>query len=221
MTYFLLPAVLFAPIIIGTGHRAVFTPAPSCTSGACQDSFVGVAGTTLNAHDTNWKDYSSGVQASNIALSGSGAAHCCSDGNSFHVGGGYYNSSTSDTSQLVILPYTDGAVAKSPCVRGDGVTTTGYCIGFGNGSAGNWTKVSFSGTSSFMAIDGSWSQSVNHTLKISASGTGTVGLTVTVDGTSLGTFTDTGSTKDAGHPGFYIAGNGNDADNYVGPWQDH
>lgn len=206
-----------SPLFVHGNRTIAFVP--TCVSGACSDSFVGTSGTTLNTHDTNWKDYDPSLPASNIALSGSGSAHCCSDGNGFHMGGGYYNSSTSDTSQLVILPYTDGAVAKSPCVRGSG--TPGYCAGFSNANAGNWTKVTFSGTGSFITIEGSWSQSINHTVKITASGTGTVGLTVTVDGTSLGTFTDTGSTLNTGHPGFYISGDGNDVDNYVGPWQDH
>ena len=223
MLYFLLMFLsMFQTVIApGRGTGAVASSVVSCVSGACQDSFIGVAGTTINVHDANWRDYFSTVQAVNIALSGSGTAHCCSDGNAYHVGGGYYNSSTSDTSQLVILPYTDGAVSKIVCVRGDGVTTVGYCAQFGNASTGNWTKVSVFGPSYSTVIEGSWSQSINHTLKITASGTGTVGITITVDDTSLGTSTVTGSITDTGHPGFYITGDGNDADNYVGPWQDH
>lgn len=221
--FVLAAALLFSQLISGTGHRAVFTPVVSCSSGACSDSFVGTASTLLATHDTNWETLSSALPVSALMLTGTGSVKCCSDGNSSHLGGAVYTPSTSDTSKVsnTTSPPGGGALLGT-CVRCGSGNGAGYHAVVIAGTGTNGTAIIKKEGSADLATvsNGTWT-SGPHTIAIVASGTSTVSLSLYVDGTVVLTATDTTSTYSGGHPGIYIVGGGTDAQNQIGPWTDH
>jgi hypothetical protein len=68
---------------------------------------------------------------------------------------------------------------------------------------------------------GAVSATVSHTLRIVASGSSTVTLSVYIDGTLQGTVTDSSSTLTTPGSGFALIGDGTPADSAVTEWQDY
>jgi hypothetical protein len=68
---------------------------------------------------------------------------------------------------------------------------------------------------------GSVSAFASHTLRLVASGTSTVTLSVYVDGVLQGTVTDSSSPYTVAGPGFGLQGDGTAADSVVSEWQDY
>jgi hypothetical protein len=189
--------------------------------GANSDSFTGTDGTALATHDPNWVslprgsgDIASCVIQSNQARTTSAFAVCAA----------MYNASSSDASSLTIVAYTDAVIGKRVCVRGNvaaGADKTGYCAVLGGASAGTWTTVDLVKDGGYMtSLSASAAQGSNHTLKITAAGTSTVTLEVFVDGSSVGTTTDSSSPDGTGKPGFVMVANGDSTVTGVDDWTD-
>jgi len=211
---FLFCACAWAQTIPSPGP-GMYPSVVTCTGGSCSDSFAGAAGTLLATHDANW----SGTNVGNCKLSGSGTVQTSS---AYVVCGASYSASTASTSQIVASGFTGGTSPTSKCaiIRSSGSTNYDGCLGTASG--GNWTKCQIhkSGTVE-VSTAVAYSQATDHTIKLVASGTGPVVLTVYIDGTSACTYTDSTSPIASGNPGFYVSGNGTTANNQMSAWQDH
>lgn len=225
MSLFLLIFALFLlPVGPYAGTTTGRAKSPPCGSGSCSDNWTGTAGQTAPSHNTAWVDLlpGPGVLCANIRLTGTGSAGIISPTSSFSNGGCLYNTSSSDTAQIVMTAMNGGTL-KFDCVRSIANSTQGYCVSPAYASGGNWGKISIqrNGTELFQAATGGpWPTNVNHTLKIVVTGTTTVTIAAYVDGVFAGSTTD--STPLAlGHPSFYVVGTGSYSDLLFGAWQDH
>jgi hypothetical protein len=135
----------------------------------------------------------------------------------------YYSASTSETSQITVAPSsTTINYEKLACVRvSSGVS--GYCVGFSKVSGGSYATCyvmkdfGYKGGGGCAAV----SATVSHTLRLVASGTTTVTLSVYVDGVLQGTVTDSSSPHTVAGSGFGLQGDGTPADSAVSEWQDY
>lgn len=212
-TFYLL--LMFMQAIATGNHRKIFSGGGGCVSGSCSDNFSGSSGTPLATHNSAWTDAypASGYVVANLQLTGSSTVEVTS---AFGTGGAIYSTSTSDTSQAVYKAYSDYSIFKAACVRITPGTTSGYCFYEQSTTSGIVTKNgSFATGMAFSLPSGS-----DHTVKVSASGTTTVIVTVTVDGGSPQTWTDTSSPLAAGHPGIEAGAGSTIADTQLGAWQD-
>jgi hypothetical protein len=179
----------------------------------------------LATHNAVWQNYTSSYPVANFALIGGGVVQVVA--NPFNSAGALLGCSTSDTFQIVLQAASSTAnfnLAKYGCVRAQSGGTSGYCGSpcFSDGS-GNWGRVCIfkNGSLFFQSGLSSYVVQANHTLKITASGTSTVTLNLFMDGTNVGTTTDSSSPIASGHPMFYMGGDGTNADNQFGAVQDH
>lgn len=125
-------------------------------------------------------------------------------------GGAFASTSAVDSSQVKHLAAATLNGTVRACVRMP-LDNLGYDASLTGASGGNWTSVSFykNRTTLLGAITGlSYSQAADHTVKITAAQAGGPGTTITleafIDGSSVGTKTDTTSVIDSGKSGFYV-----------------
>lgn len=205
-------AVAQAPLFVH-GKRA---SAGCSASGSASDTFAGSASTPLATHSACWTtaNATAGWVVTNLVLSGSNTVQLSS---AFAQGGAIYSSSTSDISQAVYKAFSDYSHFKAACVRITPGTHSGYCFNEQSTTSGVVTKDGGFGTGmSFTLPSGS-----DHTIKISATGTSSVIISVTVDGGVPQNWTDASSPLPAGHPGIEMQGNGTISFSQLGTWQDH
>lgn len=220
-------SLLLAAQVIMTGPRRMVA-APSgggaCTSGACSDSFAGTAGTMLT---TPWVEEDVATSPG-LHLTGSGTVQMTPNGAGYAEA--IYQNSTSDTSQVTIVPPSlNGDLERGPCVRmqatGAYTSDNGYCVmvlvSGGYGSTVRFYK-QFVGVTT-ATIGTPLDMSISHTVKIVASGTSTVTVSAYCDGTLVGSYTDSSSPLGSGHPGFQDnATNGETvSQTTISSWQDH
>ena len=198
-------------------------------SGSCFDNFVGSANTLLTTYNSAWTWESNSGQHG--YLTGSSAVY----GNTtaqYAVVAYSYSGSTADVSEVTV-PATVGNshyVQRGPCVRlvtpGSGI---GYCASLYSNATGTGSTGQVRYIKSYnpigTTISSSVNQGVDHTLRITASGTSTVTLTFYLDGISVGTATDSSSTFTSGNPGFYLDFQGatglNSLDTQLSKWTDY
>ena len=185
-------------------------------SGSCVDNFTGASGTSLATYNPAW-----------VQVTGSGTAHTTGS-DSAEIAGSYsaiyyYSGSTSNISQIVVAPSSaTRSYEKMACVRSSS-GVDGYCVGFSAVSSGNYTACYVMKSYTYLASGscGTVSATASHTLRLVASGTSPVALTVYVDGVQKATVTDSSSPYASGRPGFGIQGDGTPADSDVSEWQDY
>jgi hypothetical protein len=185
-------------------------------SGSCVDNFTGASGTSLATYNPAW-----------VQVTGSGTAHTTGS-DSAEIAGSYsaiyyYSGSTSNISQIVVAPSSaTRSYEKMACVRSSS-GVDGYCVGFSAVSSGNYTACYVMKSYTYLASGscGTVSATASHTLRLVASGTSPVALTVYVDGVQKATVTDSSSPYASGSPGFGIQGDGTPADSNVTEWQDY
>lgn len=227
MKNWLLGLFLFSLPCFGSVPGIVFPgpgmPASAGGGGGYSDSFVGSNGTALATHDSNWASMDSGNVVTVLTIQSNSAEDTGSGG--YGMAGAMYNASSSDTSQFVSLPNTDNTAHKFVCVRAgvaSGSDKSGYCVGLTTLSGSNWTLLEvLKGGTYLGGINGTWADGSSYTIKIAASGTSTVTLSVYIGGSLAGTVTDSTSPYGTGHPGFESYGDGTASNSAVGPWQDH
>lgn len=187
---------------------------------AASDSCTDTDGTALATHDANWVSMDATRVVGNLQIN----SNQCRGTGAFSTGGAMYSTSTVDTSQILVLAYSDSSLLKNVCVRagtGAGADKSGYCIRLNTIVGANWTAVTsikngafFGGASGFTAATAS-----DHTLKITVTGAGTVTIHYFVDAVEIGSDTDA-SPLAAGNPGFFELGNGNQATTNFDDWTD-
>lgn len=185
---------------------------------AASDSCTDADGTALATHDANWTQVNSTYAVANLKI----ASNKCTTTSNFAQGSAYYNASSVDTSQIVMKAATSAiSGAKFVAVR-MGSSQFGYSAAFATASGGNWTVMVIRKNNSFYtSISGSWAMASDHTVKITVSGTSTVTINVTVDGTDIGSISsDSSSPIGSGHPGFYETGGGTAGDQDYDDWTD-
>lgn len=185
------------------------------------DAFTGADDTALATHDANWGDANSTYTVANMEIISNRAQPT---GN-YSQGGARYTTSTSDTVQMVYIGGRSGAGgAFNACfVRGNG-TVLGYSVALGGESGGNWTEAKvYKNLSNQLgtSISGSWAQASDHTIRIVASGTTTVTLTVSIDDIEIGSRQDTTDTYESGNPGFFAYPDGTMANSIFDDFQDY
>jgi hypothetical protein len=185
-------------------------------SGSCSDNFTGSSGTPLSAYNPKW-----------VSAAGTGAIYT-TGADSAEIAGVnyaayYYSGSVSDTSQITAAPSsTTISYEKLACVRvSSGIP--GYCVGFNAASNGNYTACYVMKNFRYLGYGscGTVSATVSHTLRLVASGTSTVTLSIYLDGVLKGTVTDSSSPLTVAGPGFGLIGDGTPADSAVTEWQDY
>lgn len=225
----MIPSLLTLTLILGQSFPApgpgkpAYVP-PPCTPGACFDDFTGVSGTPLATYNSNWVSSTSTYGIATLQLTTAPGVQLTSG---FASGGAKYTGSTVDTSQITIAG-SAASIGLFPDVRGVPGTSVGYQVQFSFYSGGNWTNVTFGkngsglGTYSITSC-GTIVANVPHKLAITATGTSSVVLTATIDGTCVITGpTDSSSPLAAGgRPGFHAAGNGTVADSKITKWCDY
>lgn len=191
-----------------------------CAAGN-SDTFTGANDTLLATHDANW--VSGGGSSKNVAK-------CEIISNQLQPVGTYdecgamYNTSSSDISQAI---FKGGATSsyselRDLCVR-MGTTTAGYCAFFQAPSGGNWTSIHITKNGSDVESTSgeTFATASDHTVKITASGTGPVTITVFIDGTEEASFVDSTSPITTGKPGLRMYPDGNLANSRIDDWQDY
>jgi hypothetical protein len=212
----LLHLLFFGQTIPSPGPGTVFPKGAAANS----DNFVDTNGTALATHNSNW------VTMPNAGL----VANCEIQSNEVRTTGAFlgcsamYNISSSDASQITFSAFSDTIIHKSVCVRANvdaGANKTGYCARLANVSGGNWTNLQIEKGGAFLDIYGiSAATTSSHTVKITASGTSPVTLTVFLDGSSLGVKTDSSSPYGTGKPGFWMVGDGDQTLTGMSNWTD-
>ena len=183
------------------------------------DDFTG-SQAALATHDANWTASADGV--ANFEIDGSG--HLRLTGN-YKSASAYYDASTSDVSQVVVpAGSTNGYFRPRVCVRmSDSVR--GYCFGLIDNDGTNWGDIAVYKDGGVLCyLEGTYSASSNHTIKIVASGTSTVTLNAYVDGSEVTSgCTDSSSPYESGHPGVMMHGSSaaDYANNLMDDWQDY
>ena len=202
-------------------NSAIYTisqPSTGCTSGSgsCSDSFTGASGTSLSTYNPMWV-LEGGTTT--IFTTGSNSAEIAGTGLAEY----YYSASTSDTSQITLAPSnTSIYYEKLACVRASHFIP-GYCLGFSPVTSGNYSTCYVMKDFGYMGGGGcgTVSAAVSHTLRLVASGTSTVTLTIFLDGVQQGTLTDSSSPHTVAGSGFALQGDGTAADSAVTEWQDY
>ena len=203
--------------------NTVPTSTTTLASAGNSDSFTGADATALATHDANWVS----MDATNVTT------NCTIQSNTLQEtgGGGYsncgamYNTSSADTSQMLVKASADIFTYKNVCVRSGvaaGATKTGYCAKLAHITGANWDQIEIDKDGTYLDIKSiSAATASDHTLKITASGTSTVTITTYVDGASAGTSSDSTSPYGTGKPGFMTYGNGSAGTSGIDDWQDH
>jgi hypothetical protein len=185
-------------------------------SGSCVDNFTGASGTLLPTYNSRWV-LAGGTNS--IYTSGSNSAQISAYNSAVY----YYNGSVSDTAQITLAPSsTTIGYAILACVRvSSGIP--GYCVGFSAVSGGNYTACYVMKNFRYLGGGscGTVSATTAHTLRLVASGTSTVTLSIYVDGVASGTVTDSSSTYTIAGSGFGLQGDSTPTDSTVNEWQDY
>ena len=181
---------------------------------AASDDFNGSDGTQLLSHTSQMTWTANSAHPENCTIQ-SNALFCTA-----WLVNSFYSTSSVDTSQIdVSATFIASGSAVSPTVRtSSGVP--GYYFIFNSPSGGNWTQVTIKKNAAVYIgpITGvSISQSVGHTLKITASGSSPVTIEVFIDGSSVGTISDSSSPIISGYSGFAALGDaiGGGLDNWT------
>lgn len=183
------------------------------------DAFTGTDGTLLAAYNNKWASMGATYTVGGFKILGNVVTTI----STFTSAGAYHTDSTSDVSQITIKALTNTAqtVNKNVAIRADG-TGTGYGALLSL-TAGNWANAYFkkNGAALGSACTGlAYAASADHTLRLVATGTAPVTLTLYVDSTQVCQTTDS-SPLAAGHPGFYVSGNGTVGNNAFDDWRDY
>jgi hypothetical protein len=99
----------------------------------------------------------------------------------------------------------------------------GYCVGFSSVSGGNYANCYVMKDFKYLGGGncGTVPATASHTLRLVASGTSTVSLSVYVDGVLTSAVTDSSSPHTVAGSGFGLQGDGTSADSTVTEWQDY
>jgi hypothetical protein len=198
---------------------------PNC-SGACIDTFSGTVGTLLTNHNTAWVSYSDVFFVGNFKLGPS--ANQVESLTTSTDAGALYSFSTSNFSTIEIPVPTGTTSDRSVCVFATSNplngTQSGYCFRLstpttvgGNYIGGFFFKNGIDlGGVSFSVVS---TAPVWLTIGVVASGSNEV-MTAYLNGTSIGTHTDTSSVITSGLPGFTVNPLAS-PDNFFGEWCDH
>jgi hypothetical protein len=198
---------------------------PNC-SGACVDTFSGTVGTLLTNHNTAWLSYSNVFQVSHFQLGPSTNEVEALTNNT--DAGALYSFSTNNFSTIEIPVPTGTTSQHSVCVFATSnplaSTQSGYCFRLTTPTTlgANYTGGFFfkngvdAGGISFSVAS---TAPVFLTLGVTPSGGNEI-LTAYINGTSVGTITDTSSVITAGSPGFTVQPLAS-SDNFFGEWCDH
>jgi hypothetical protein len=203
---------------IGSAVYTMNIPVIHCPtgSGSCFDNFTGSAGSALPAYNSQWI-LAGGTNA--IYTTGTNSAQVSGSASAVY----YYSASTSDTAQITLSPSsTTIGYEKLACVRvSSGIA--GYCVGFSAVSGGNYSACYVMKNFKYLGGGscGTISATAIHTLRLVASGTSPVSLTIYVDGIQKGTVTDSSSPYTVAGSGFGLQGDGTPADSTVNEWQDY
>lgn len=202
---------LVNPEILPQMLSSIFADKKTAAGCPTTDSFTASNGTALATYSSCW---------SSLVQSQGDVAHCEIQSNEVRPTGDgqvcatMYNLA-SDTASITFTPFTDGNFHKKICVSAgldSGSDKSGYCALFSAATGGNWTAmdvVKAGGAYGFFCtVTGTVSQASNATVKIVRSGTTTVTVTVSVNGTPwTGTCSDTSGTRyGTGNPGFGVSG---------------
>lgn len=129
----------------------------------------------------------------------------------WNAGGGRYSSITNDVSQAVMKGNSPAGLGRGEvCVRMSS-SENGYCLRLTDKVGSNYTTAAVSKNGVWLCDVGalSYADTVDHTVKITASGTSTVAITGVVDGTTvIGSCSDTSSTITSGNPGIILSADG-------------
>ena len=222
-------AAVSGACISGSSSPYTATMSSDCTmsvtfstiSSGNYDTFTGADDTLLTAHNSEWVTLpGTTFIASNLEIRN----NAITTTSGYVSGGAFYNSSSSDISQIVFKGQsTVENSTKRVAVRA-GSDTLGYAGDIYAISSGDWTRSTIykngvqigsdcTGLSIPIASD--------HTARIEASGTSTVTVTLYIDDVQVCQRSDTSSTIVSGHPGFYMSGTGTVSNNAVDSWQDY
>jgi hypothetical protein len=198
---------------------------PNC-SGTCKDTFSGTAGTLLANYNTAWLSYDDVFQVSHFQLGPS--ANEVESLSTSSDAGALYSFSTSNFSTLMFPAATGTTSVREVCVFATSNpltgTNSGYCFRVDNPTTvGNpYTTGQFfkAGTDEHgVTFSVPSTSAIAVTLGVVASGSDEI-LTGYINGTSVGTFTDTSSVITSGNPGFIVDPLAS-SDNFFGEWCDY
>ncbi len=125
----------------------------------------------------------------------------------------FYSPSTVDSSQITHKASTPTAAAVKACVRMP-ANNSGYCVGLSTISGANYTTVDVTKNGVYLSGWGSvtYATASDHTVKITASGTTTVTISVWIDGGEMAsTLSDSTTPLGAGNSGFQVVNNNGSA----------
>ena len=198
------------------GHATVDGNAVIGTASACcSDTFSGTSGTLLATHNSNWVSIDATWLVTSCQLGGSNTVQLTA---AFGTCGAYYSTATADISQAVVPSgNTDNNYAYGPVIRASSANGLGYFLYFDAFTSPNFTgaEIAIGDAATFLCSGtGTWANTANHTLRITASGTT---ITAYIDGVQLCTATD--STYASGHPGIHI--NSPSGTYNLGAWQSY
>jgi hypothetical protein len=208
----------YAPSTVASATYIISSAIFGCPSGSgsCVDNFIGASGTLLPTYNSRWV-LAGGTNS--IYTTGSNSAQISAYNSAVY----YYNGSVSDTAQITLAPSSTAiGYAMLACVRvSSGIP--GYCVGFSAVSSGNYAACYVMKNFRYLGGGscGTVSATTAHTLRLVASGTSTVTLSIYVDGVASGTVTDSSSPYTIAGSGFGLQGDGTPADSTVNEWQDY
>lgn len=195
----------------GPGISRVYGPS------TYSDTFTGTNGTLLATHDSNWVQINSSYPIAQATIQSNMGSVA-----NYQSSSGFYNASSSDISQLLFkgLPASTN-IEKNICVRA-GAAEFGYAVRISY-AAGSKTYLTIYKHNSYfgdITLTGTLNTTLDHTMKLVASGTSTVTIALTIDGVYQGLVTDSSSPIVSGHPGWYVAGS-HAATATFDDWQDY
>jgi len=134
----------------------------------------------------------------------------------------WYSESTVDSSQVVVKPNASNSIKAGPAVRIQGGGVGGYHANLGNHSGGYATRISIEKNASWLGgAPVSADNTVDHTIKITASGTGaTVTIKVYLDGELVKTLDDSSSPYTSGNSGVFLSNATTPAIDMLDDWTD-
>ncbi len=184
------------------------------------DSFTGVDGTLLTAHDSNWQQMKT-VLISNLTLVSNKVQV-----SSYGIGAARWAGSTSDISEAIMKSATTqppySSLSKRVVVRSSS-SSEGYAAYLLTLSGNNYTRLTLQKNGSYLA-DLSTTLSIpsgtDYKMKITAAGTSTVAIKVYINDTLIGTYNDSSSPITSGNPGIKIVGSNILVDNFIDDWND-
>lgn len=166
-----------------------------------EDAFDSANGTALATHDSLWADIFTTHPVADCEIQ-SGMATTTVAHNDF---GARYTGSTADFSEVVFKAGSYTQSTKAVAIRTSAISE-GYYATFEGLTGDVFANISIysHGGVWVQSANGSWNRTLDHTVRLTASGTGSVTLNLWVDTVQVITDeVDTGSTIDSGNPGFW------------------